>query len=84
MNNSCMIISYFQLHHGFSCTETAVEVAEGGNFRLGCVALIVASQGDTVFCFFLRGFLKPHLDGNAFNDTFLEFYEAPWKPAFEW
>lgn len=52
MNNSSMIISYFQLHHGLSCSETAVEVAEGGKFRLECVALVVAGQGDAVLFFF--------------------------------
>lgn len=56
MNNSSMIISYFELHHGLSSTETAVEVVEGGNFRLGCVALVVAGQGDAVLFIFLRGF----------------------------
>lgn len=50
-----MIISYFQLHHGLFCMESAVEVAEGGKFRLGCVALGVAGQSDAVV-FFLRGF----------------------------
>lgn len=49
-----MIISYFQLRHGLSSTETAVEVAEGGNFRLGCVALLVAGQGDAVLFVFKR------------------------------